>query len=138
MCQRQSGRKFVFRGKVVSGRGEGQYFTQLRWVAEQFSIKLGFEPVAGTFNLRLAGEADEMLLDSLKNLPGVTITPPEAGFCDAKCFPARIKSVAGALVIPLVENYPRNLLEIIAPVNLRHALGVKDGEVVEICVNPAS
>jgi len=137
MDQTASGRQFVFRGKVVSGRGEGQYFTQLSWVAEQFSIKLGFAPVAGTFNLQVAGE-DQALLDALKRLRGVTISPPEPGFCDAKCFPARIKSVAGALVIPLVENYPRNLLEIVAPVNLRRALGVNDGEVVEVCVNPVS
>ncbi len=137
MDQTASGRGFVFRGIVVSGRGEGQYFTQLSWVAEQFSIKLGFEPVAGTFNLQLAA-ADETLLDDLKNLRGVTIIPPEPGFCDAKCFPARIKSVAGALVIPMVEKYPRNLLEIVAPLNLRHALGVKDGDLVEVCVKPAS
>jgi riboflavin kinase len=58
-------KKIVFRGKVASGRGEGQYFTQLSWVCKQFSIKFGFEPVAGTFNLKLSPE-DEALLETLK------------------------------------------------------------------------
>lgn len=133
MAQTESTKKFVFRGKVVSGRGEGQYFTQLDWVRQQFSTKFGFEPVAGTFNVQLAAE-DERLLDALKSLSGVSITPANLSFCEAKCFPVRIGSINGALVIPLLEKYPRNLLEIVAPVKVRQALGVEDSDLVEVYV----
>lgn len=125
--------KIVFRGKVAAGRGQGQYFTQLNWVCKQFSIKFGFEPVAGTFNVKLSPE-DGARLESLNGLAGVRITSPDPGFCDAKCFPVRIGTLSGALVIPLVEKYPRDVLEIVAPVILRQALGVKDNDLVEVHV----
>jgi CTP-dependent riboflavin kinase len=135
MSQEASSKSFVFAGNVVSGRGEGQYFTGLSWVSEQFSIKLGFEPVAGTFNVKLAA-GEQARLEILKGFGGVAITPPSPDFCAAKCFLARVGAVAGALVIPLLADYPRDVLEIVAPVNVRQALGVNDGDLVEVSVNP--
>lgn len=128
-------RKIVFRGKVAAGRGQGEYFTQLNWVCTQLSIKFGFEPVAGTFNVKLSSE-DEARLETLNGFAGVRITSPDLGFCDAKCFPARIGTISGALVIPLVEKYPHDILEIVAPVKLRQALGVKDNDLVEVYITP--
>jgi riboflavin kinase len=37
-----------------------------------------------------------------------------------------------AIVIPDVPNYPEDVLEIVAPVNLREKLQLKDGDHVEI------
>lgn len=126
-------KKIVFRGRVATGRGQGQYFTQLNWVSKQFSIKFGFEPVAGTFNVKLSPE-DEAHFETLNGLAGVQIISPDSAFCDAKCFPAQIGTIRGALVIPLVEKYPHDVLEIVAPVNLRQTLRVKDNDLVEVYI----
>ena len=129
-------KEFIFRGVVVSGLGEGQYFTQLDWVRQQFLAKFGFEPIAGTFNIKVDPES-ETLLATLRNFPGIAILPPSSEFCAAKCFPARVgSSIDGVLVIPLVEFYPRGLMEIVAPVRVRQTLGVDDNDSVEVRVSP--
>ena len=125
--------EFVFTGAVVSGRGEGRHFTQLDWVREQFRALLGFEPYPGTFNLRI-DTGGEALLEALKRRAGIQILPPNADFCAARCFAARIGSLDGALVIPLVPGYPSNVLELIAPVNVRATLGLDDGAVVTVSI----
>lgn len=65
---------------------------------------------------------------------GVKIEPPE-GFCQGRCFKALVmKKVWGAVVVPDVPDYPRDLLEILAPVNLRDAFKLKDGVEIEVSI----
>jgi riboflavin kinase len=42
--------------------------------------------------------------------------------------------VWGAVVIPDLREYPPNLLEVIAPVNMRERLGLQDGMKLEVTV----
>lgn len=129
----QEREQLVFKGKVVSGVGEGQYFTTLDWVRQQFLDKFGFEPVPGTFNVKL-GTGEVPQLETLNRHDGVKIVPPNPDFCLAKCFPVQIGAVNGVLVTPMVKEYPQDLMEIMAPVNLRQALRVADNDVVEVRV----
>jgi riboflavin kinase len=130
------GSELICTGVVVSGRGEGRFFTTLDWVRKQFITKFGFEPSAGTFNIRIGPES-EASLAALKQHRGIAIEPPNSEFCAAKCFRVRIGSIEGALVIPEIREYPPNILEIMAPVNLRAALGVRDGDRVEVRLIPS-
>jgi len=50
-------------------------------------------------------------------------------------FKADIESLECAVVVPLVPNYKKNLLEVIAPIYLRGNLRLKDGDDVEVMVN---
>jgi riboflavin kinase len=137
-----------FAGRVASGLGEGRYFSSLDWLQRQLRDGFGFVPVPGTFNVRI-DDADALRLRQLQQSPGLAIVPPDAGFCAAKCYRARVGAIspqqaqlphsqggpfAGALVIPLVPNYRRDVLEILAPVHLRQALGVADDDSVEVLV----
>ncbi|RLI18764.1 hypothetical protein DRO44_00260 [Candidatus Bathyarchaeota archaeon] len=36
------------------------------------------------------------------------------------------------IVLPEITGYPDNIVEIVAPVNLREKFGLKDGETVEV------
>jgi riboflavin kinase len=45
-----------------------------------------------------------------------------------------IEGIRGAVIIPDRTHYPVDLLEIIAPVNLREMLGINDGDNVKIVV----
>ncbi|MEM1566082.1 MAG: DUF120 domain-containing protein [Candidatus Bathyarchaeia archaeon] len=121
------------KGKVFSGVGEGSRFIELQWVKNQIEEKLGFTPFKGTLNLLLE-ESDLNIREALENANPIPIVP-EPGYCGGKCFKASImSSVEGAVVIPEVEGYPKNVLEVIAPMNLREKFGLKDGDTVEVIV----
>jgi CTP-dependent riboflavin kinase len=47
---------WIIAGKVVSGAGEGAYFTRINWVQEQCDERLGFKPYPGTLNLEISNE----------------------------------------------------------------------------------
>jgi riboflavin kinase len=121
--------RLSFKGKVVTGLGEGQYYISLDGYNRQFIEKLGFEPYPGTLNLQLREPFAHHESSAIKI----------AGFKDAartfgggKCYPVTIDGVRAAIIRPDRSSYPLNLVEIIAPVNLRKKLGLKDGDDVEV------
>jgi len=58
---------------------------------------------------------------------------PATGFCHGRFFEAYLKdNLKCAVVIPEVANYPEDIIEIIASVNLRERLQLKDGDDIEI------
>ncbi len=120
----------TLKGKVFSGVGEGRMFTDLSWAKKQFQDKMGFQPRSGTLNIRLSGGIEKMKL--LKSFKGVEIEPPE-GFFGGRCFKALIMGeVNGAVVIPDVSRYPSNVLEVIAPINLREKFNLNDGDEIDL------
>jgi len=120
----------TLRGKVFTGIGEGRTFTRLDWARKQFQDKMGFEPLAGTLNIQLSPDDERLKL--LKSFKGIEIEPPK-GFLSGRCFRALIKGqVEGAVVIPESSRYPTNVVEVIAPVNLREEFSLKDGDEIEL------
>lgn len=119
-------------GTVISGEGAGTKFVKLPWVKKQFIQKLGFNPYPGTLNLRLPVETK--VKDLMDKAEGVQIKPAK-GFFRGKCFKALVMNrIKGAVVTPEVPDYPADLLEVLAPVNLRKTLQLKDGEKVQITI----
>jgi len=122
----------LLEGEVFSGKGEGAEFTKLPWVRKQIKEKLGFTPYLGTLNIRLT-ERSVILKNLLKNAQGIEITPAE-GFHRGVCFKAYLMGLECAVVIPEVQDYPENTLEVVAPTKLREHLKLKDGSIIEIKV----
>jgi riboflavin kinase len=121
-------------GTVTSGKGEGENFLKLTWVRKQIQEKLGFTPYTGTLNLKLDKKGTKLNRILQKEKP-VEIMPQE-GFHRGKCFKAHIaNSIDGAVVFPEVANYPENIIEIIAPLNLREKLQLKNGDLVAVKIN---
>ena len=121
----------IIKGKVISGTKKGRQFVNLPWAKRQIIEKLGFNPYPGTLNLRLINEKD---IQELRRADGITVKP-EKGYYEGKCFKALVMGkVEGAVVLPEVPDYPRDLLEILAPVNLRKTLGLKDGMEIEVTI----
>ena len=125
-------KKIPLNGRVLSGGGTGSLFVNLPWAKKQFKEKLGFNPYPGTLNLQLPpGTNVKELRDATK---GIKIKSPE-GFHEGRCFKALImEKLLGAVVVPDIPGYPHDLLEILAPVNLRETLGLKDGMEIEVIV----
>ncbi len=125
--------QIILEGIVFSGKSRGSFFVSIPWAMDQFVEKLGFKPYPGTLNIQLPPEfrAVREILDSYH---GIEIVPRE-GFYPGKCFKAVVAGkVEGAIVIPQVPSYPRDIVEIIAPINLRKKLNLSDGDEVEIIV----
>lgn len=119
-------------GLVCSGLGEGASFTRMHWVLDQFESKFGIALFPGTFNLELEGVEWAGTLRKLQKLEGTRLVPPD-GFCNAKCFRLLIAGgLEGVLVLPEVDDYPDQKLEIVASVPVRQTLQLKDGDRVKI------
>jgi len=125
--------KIALKGKVFSGTGKGKCFIDLPWVRRQIEDGLGFSPYSGTLNLLLTGKNIENK-SVLENAKGIIVVP-QVGYYPGMLFKADIGSLECAVVVPLVPNYPRNLLEVISPIYLRGNLRLKDGDEVEVMVN---
>jgi CTP-dependent riboflavin kinase len=54
-------------------------------------------------------------------------------FCSAKCYQVLINGqLKAAIVFPLVENYPENKMELIASENIKKALSLSTGDLLEV------
>jgi riboflavin kinase len=124
-------------GRLVTGLGEGGYYTTLEGYKKQFEDKLGFIPFPGTLNLSL----DLLCIVARKKLDGRhgmkidSFDSEDRTFGGGKCFPCKIlddraKGIKSAVIIPDRTHYPEDILEIISPVYLRGELNLKNGDEV--------
>jgi len=127
-----------FEGNVVSGMGEGAYYMSLEGYRRQFKEKLGYEPYPGTLNVRLT---DQIFMNSRRELgkhPSIFLD----GFSDGtrtygwvKCYRAAINdgAVDNAAVLVLERtHYDDSMLEVIAPMSIKQAAGIKNGQRVKV------
>ena len=97
----------------------------------QIVENLGFTPHSGTLNLKL-GKEELRHRNLLEKVEAIEISPVK-GFSRGRLFKAHLTSdVECAIVIPEIPNYPENVIEVIAPTNLREELELKDGDYVEV------
>lgn len=101
----------------------------LSWVRKQVEEKLGFPPYPGTLNIKVK---DKAALKRVLTETEKIVISPEKGYCTAKCVKAYVSGIECALILPEIEDYPIAVVEIIAPVNLRETLKLRDGDPVQI------
>lgn len=120
-------------GQVVSGVGEGSYYVGQEGYRQQFKRELGFNPYPGTLDIKL-DRASLELRATLFELPGRQIesfSTPERTFGPAKCFPAELRGTKVTVILPSRSHYS-DVIELIAPKNLRKSLKLADGDVVKV------
>ncbi len=84
-------------------------------------------------NLEIADRKDLQNFEKLKATQGMEIIPEDSSFCTGKCYSVLIEGkLKGAIVLPVVENYPKNKMELIAPMNIKEALSVNTGDILEV------
>ena len=125
--------KIKLSGKVFSGKGGGKKFLHLPWVNLQITAKLSFTPYLGTLNIQLSNNsaAKKKILGKVASF----MVCPAEGYCNGKLFKASIGTLECGIVIPEVASYPHNILEVIAPVNLREKLQLADGDKITVTVS---
>jgi len=123
-------------GHLITGLGEGQYYIGLDGYKHQFEKILDFTPFPGTLNVKLT-DLSNSLRNRIDTINASTIsgfTDGERTFGGGKCYPVKIEEIDGAVIVPDRSHYPDDLLEIIAPVNLRNTLRLKDGDQIKVIV----
>ncbi len=121
------------KGKIVEGLGEGRHFTRIPWVRAQCMSKLDIDPFPGTLNLEISDPADLERFEQLKAGEGVVIQPEDPSFCCGQCYPVLIGGrLRGAIVLPAVEGYPKNKMELITAQDAKEALSVETGDILEV------
>ncbi|UCG71470.1 MAG: HAD-IA family hydrolase [Chromatiales bacterium] len=124
--------KWHFNGWVITGLGQGAGFTSLDWVREAFRAQLGIELHPGTLNLRPESPADLATWSRVQTGPALTIAG-QAGACDARCFPVRLADrLPAAIVLPEVDGYADDQVELVAALPVREHLGLADGDRVAV------
>lgn len=84
-------------------------------------------------NLEIADQEDLENFEKLKATRGVEIIPEDSSFCTGRCYSVLIGSkLKGAIVLPVVENYPKDKMELIASLNIKETLAVNTGDFLEV------
>lgn len=99
----------------------------------QFIEKLSIDSYPGTLNLEIVDLESLQSFKELKAKKAIEITPEDPSFCSAQCYPVLIGGLLkGAIVLPMVEDYPENKMELIASQNIKKALSAKTGDDLEV------
>ncbi|HEV2137547.1 MAG TPA: DUF120 domain-containing protein [Nitrososphaerales archaeon] len=121
-----------FNGTLFTGLNEGRYYISLKGYSRSFIRALGFEPFPGTLNLRLTSEAMIEQRRSLGQMPGINIpgfSDEKRSYGPVKVFRAKIAGkYPGAVLAIERTHYDNSVLEVIAPLNLRKVLKLRDGD----------
>ena len=123
-------------GNVMTGLGEGAYYLSRPGYVKQIADKLGFEPFAGTLDIRLESAQDvSKKIEILKRTPVrlESFKEEKRFFGGVSCYPCLINSkVKGAILQPDRTHHGQDVAEVIAPVNLRKELNLKEKSKVKI------
>jgi riboflavin kinase, archaea type len=122
-------------GIIFSDLGRAASFMSLDWVQQALKEQLGFAPFPATLNLRPRATEDARLWDALRQESQGISLPTADGNCSARLYQVVIQGpkghpnqVEGAILVPDVSGYPKDKIEIVAPVRLKDAYGVQDGD----------
>lgn len=109
----------------------------LDWVQQALEKSLGFSPYPATLNLRLGSEDVIGAWKKIqRDVRAVDLPPADGGFCNARVFRVEIigpggdgsRRLQGAVLVPDVQGYPADKIEVIASMRLKNELQVRDGD----------
>jgi phosphoglycolate phosphatase len=104
-------------------------------VQNQCREKLGFAPFPGTLNLNI--ETDYFsVLSAIQAADAFELIPEGNNGCAGKVLPLSIEGIRGAIVIPDrgVNIHNKDVVEVMAPVELRKSLGLEDYHLITLFV----
>ncbi|MCD6428091.1 MAG: CTP-dependent riboflavin kinase [Desulfurococcales archaeon] len=128
---------FTIRGKVVSGLGEGRKYIALPIYYILITEILDGRPFLGTLNVEIPASFKEVIRSCTPlQIKSVVMNGEEFGGFYYWLGKVRKehsdKWIKCLLVRPYKSRHPDNIIEVIAEVNLRETLGLKDNDFIEI------
>ena len=120
----------VFEGTVVSGLGKGAVFVAIDYYKSQIKEKLGFVPYHGTLNI-ITNKNNAAVLEKINPIRIERFKKGGKTYGGVSCYKITIGLTKGAIIIPDLTEH-EDIIEIIAPVNLKSALKIKDGDRIKV------
>lgn len=122
-------------GIIFSDLGQASSFMALAWVQDLLMQRLGYHPFPATLNVRPKGAEDAEIWRRIQSdYLGTQLTSASASHCGAKLYRVEISAAAhpdkvgGAVLLPEVGDYPRDKIEVVAPMRLKDHFAVRDGD----------
>ena len=155
ICMEKSRIKpMLFKGKIVTGMGEGAYYMSLEGYKKQFQNKLGYEPFPGTLNVKIEEKNYLNSRKDLINYPSIFIDGfknSDRTFGWVRCYPATISQetklcqdmtksqttdISSDVHVLLLErtHHNNNLIEVIGPLNLKESSNLKNGDTIVVMI----
>ncbi len=130
--------EIVIVGKVTEGLGEGAYYVDI--YAQKFQEALGFRPFPGTLNVRVIDEESRRAVNMMKKSPPLIVpgfVHEGRTFGDVICYRVKVgEDINAAIVIAQRTHHSSDILELVAPVNLRRKLGLRNDDTITLRVVP--
>ena len=130
--------EIVIEGCIVGGLGEGAYYVGV--YASRFKEALGFEPYIGTLNVKLVDAHSERAVTRMKHSPPLVVSGfshESRTFGDVICYRVLVnREIEAAVVVAQRTHHSPNILEVIAPVNLREKLNLKNDDMITLTLVP--
>lgn len=124
--------KLALVGIVQKGIEEGAYYVSQKQYQQQFKVKLGFNAFPGTLNLKIDKEELAQFLANKQIIEINGFITKTRSFGALTCYKVKINNIESAIVKPERARHPEDIIEIIAPVNLRDSLKLNDEEKVKL------
>ncbi len=139
------GKRVIFKGKIVTGMGEGSYYMSKKGYKDQFREKLGYEPFPGTLNVKLEEQIYKDTKREITSYPSIYIH----GFKDenrtfgwVKCYPTILipgnkenyekMEIESSILLLERTHHNNSLVEVISPVCIKETASLKNGDIVTI------
>ncbi len=117
-------------GTVTSGLGRGADYVGMDAYQERFTDVLGFSPYPGTLNLEVDADGKTALEDAAPHHRIDSFTVDGEAYSAVDAYLVTVEDVDAALLEMEVTDHPPTVAELVAPVNLRDALDLDDGDTV--------
>lgn len=124
-------KKVSIKGKIVQGVGEGKYYISIKKYKNGIKNSFGFTPFPGTLNLKVNKQEIPPFLSTIPNVRIKGFKTGERSFGYIDCYPIQFKKTKAIVVIPERTRY-NNILEIVAPFNLRKKYNLINGVEIKI------
>jgi riboflavin kinase len=130
--------EIVIKGSIVTGIGEGAYYVDV--YSSKLRSALGFKAHLGTLNVKIGDDESRKAVGRMKNTPPLVVsgfTHEGRTFGDVICYRVKInRKIEAAVVIAQRTHHSEEILEVVAPVNIREALGLQDDDKITLTVIP--
>lgn len=130
--------EIVIEGQIVTGLGEGAYYIDV--YSTKLKNALGFKPHLGTLNVKVTNDESRKAVGRMKNSPPLVLTGfrhKGRTFGDVICYRVKVNDeIEGAVVIAQRTHHSEDILEIVAPVDIRSALKLSDEDTVRLILVP--
>jgi riboflavin kinase len=128
-------------GVVASGLGEGEHFVHLSGYREQFRERLSYDPYPGTLNVELSEESFRTK-ERMEEREPIRIdgwSDGDTRYGPVYCYAGRVETAEQTyepvhVVRPERTRHNDEILEMIAPEELRLMLDLSDGEAITVHV----